>query len=404
VSTTADSPQKTALWGEDDALVRVQGLTLDIETEQGTAHILRGVSMAVRRGETLGIVGESGSGKSMTLRAVLGLTPAGSTLRGTMRFDGQDLSTMRPEARRLLLGRRVGVVFQNPMTSLNPVRTIAQQMGEAVRFHQKLSKAQARDLCADLLDQVGIPNARKRLRDYPHQFSGGMRQRVMIAMALTCSPDLLIADEATTALDVTIQKGILDLLQRLQAEREMAMIIVSHDLSVVSGRTDNVIVMYGGRIVDERPTERLFTPPVHPYTKALMLAIPRLDMPAHTRLPALGGNPPTVFDPIMTPEEADERDLQRWNTISTGIADPGELPDAVEADVPTTPPDGVLGEEAAAVDVLSAQQQAGIAEGGDPDAAQGTLFEPIAAEDSALADERSVADEQAIADDEGAGR
>jgi len=375
----------TAAAPASEWLVNVEDLTLEIDAPQGTAHILRGVSMAVRRGETLGIVGESGSGKSMMLRAVLGLTPSGSRIEGRMSFDDQDLSTLKAEARRVMLGRRVGVVFQNPMTSLNPVRTIETQMGEAVRFHQKLSRRQARDLSIELLDQVGIPNAAKRLRDYPHQFSGGMRQRVMIAMALTCSPDLLIADEATTALDVTIQKGILDLLQQLQAERRMAMIIVSHDLSVVSGRTDNVIVMYGGRIVDRRPTAQLFEPPIHPYTHALMRAIPRLDMDARTRLPAMGGSPPSVFDPVLPAEEADARDRHRWSTISAAIEDPVELAvaDVTAADFDTaetgTP---VGGSEIASVGVLAAEQQAGIAEGGDVEVATGTLYEEIARADT----------------------
>lgn len=368
---------------KDAPLVDVKNLKVDIDTPQGTAHILRGVSFAVRRGETLGIVGESGSGKSMTLRTVLGLTPAGAHVQGSMRFDNQDLSDMKSEARRTMLGRRVGVVFQNPMTSLNPVRTIERQMGEAVRFHQKLNRADARKLSMDLLEQVGIPKASERMKDFPHQFSGGMRQRVMIAMALTCEPDLLIADEATTALDVTIQKGILDLLQTLQAERRMAMILVSHDLSVVAGRTDDVIVMYGGRIVDRRPTGQLFAPPVHPYTRALMLAIPRLDMDAHTRLPALGGTPPSVFDPLLSVNDADERDMARWSTISEAIVDPDEAP----VDEPVAEDTVVPGSEIGAVGVMSAQQQAGVSEGGDVDVAVGTVFEEIARED--VREERS---------------
>ncbi|MFC6357106.1 ABC transporter ATP-binding protein [Luethyella okanaganae] len=340
--TGITKPDDVVCRGVSAELVRVENLTLDIDTPQGTAHILRGVSMSVARGQTLGIVGESGSGKSMTLRTVLGLTPSGSMAGGTMTFDGEDLSGMNAEARRVMLGRRVGVVFQNPMTSLNPVVTIGRQMGEAVRFHKKLSKRDARELSVELLGQVGIPEPGKRLADYPHQFSGGMRQRVMIAMALTCEPDLLIADEATTALDVTIQKGILDLLQRLQAERQMAMIIVSHDLSVVAGRTDEVVVMYGGRIVDRRRTAQLFEPPLHPYTNALMRAIPRLNMTSHTRLPALGGNPPSVFDPIMSAEEVDRKDRERWATISESVVDavderePGVIGSGlVRADGPT---------------------------------------------------------------------
>jgi len=360
-----------------DTLLAVEDLTLELDAAQGTAHILRGVSMSVPRGRTLGIVGESGSGKSMLLRTVLGLTPTGARVGGAMSFDGEDLSALHPEARRTMLGRRVGVVFQNPMTSLNPVRTIGAQMAEAVRFHQKLSKAQARDVSVDLLDQVGIVNPRQRIRDYPHQFSGGMRQRVMIAMALTCAPDLLIADEATTALDVTVQKGILDLLQRIQEERRMSMILVSHDLSVVAGRTDDVIVMYGGRIVDRRATSALFTPPVHPYTRALMLAIPRLDMEAHTRLPALGGNPPSVFDPLLSPAEADERDARRWATISSDIVEPGDVVDPDEERI-FRPEPVVPGSEIGAVGTLSAEQQAGVAEGGDRDVAVDTIFEDVA--------------------------
>jgi len=384
---TASVPARDTMTGP---LVSVEDLTLELDTPRGTAHILRGVSMAVERGQTLGIVGESGSGKSMLLRTVLGLTPGDARIGGTMLFDGEDLSAMHPEARRAMLGRRVGVVFQNPMTSLNPVRTIGSQMAEAVRFHQKMSKQQARELAVDLLDQVGIVKPRQRLRDYPHQFSGGMRQRVMIAMALTCSPDLLIADEATTALDVTIQKGILDLLQRVQEERHMSMILVSHDLSVVAGRTDDVIVMYGGRIVDRRATAELFSPPIHPYTRALMLAIPRLDMDAHTRLPALGGNPPSVFDPVLDADAADERDARRWSTISADAADPVEFSDDVISadDAVESLTQVVPGSEIGAVGTLSAEQQAGVAEGGDREVASGTLFEEIALDAGADEEER----------------
>ncbi|MGO2110789.1 MAG: ABC transporter ATP-binding protein [Pseudoclavibacter sp.] len=301
-------------------LLRVDDLTLDLDTPSGTAHILRGVSASVRPGQTLGIVGESGSGKSMLLRTVLGLAPSEGRVGGTIEFDGVDLLGMRVEDRRRMLGKRVGVVFQNPMTSLNPVRTIEVQMAESARFHLGISRRDAAELSVDLLAQVGIPDPARRLRDYPHQFSGGMRQRVMIAMALTCEPDLLIADEATTALDVTIQKEILDLLQRLQSERGMAMVMVSHDLRVVSGRTDVVVVMYGGRVVDSRPTAELELEPVHPYTRALMAAIPSLDTPTHARLPALSGNPPSVYDSLVTDEEADARDMGRWSTIGTATA------------------------------------------------------------------------------------
>jgi len=295
-------------------LLRVADLTLDIATPQGVAHVLRGVDLSVQRGTTLGIVGESGSGKSMLLRTVLGLLPSRATVGGRVVLDGVELGSLRPRERAEFVGRRVGIVFQNPMTSLNPVLPIAKQMSEASRYHLGLTKQQARRLSLDLLKQVGIPNAEKRLDDYPHQFSGGMRQRVMIAMALTTEPELLVADEATTALDVTIAKGILDLLEEIQRERQMTMIIVSHDLSIVAGRTDDVIVMYGGRIVDRRRTDQMFTGELHPYTSALVNSIPRLDMKPHTRLAALIGQPPSVFEPTLDEEAANRRDLERWET------------------------------------------------------------------------------------------
>ncbi len=297
---------------ENPTLLEVQDLRCEIPTPGGTAYVLRGVDLDVPRGKTLGIVGESGSGKSMLLKSALGLLPSRAEVTGSVTFDGADVLAMPPVERARFLGRRVGVVFQNPMTSLNPVVRIGVQMSEASRFHLGLSKKEARDLAADLLDQVGVPNAAKRLDDYPHQFSGGMRQRVMIAMALTCEPELLVADEATTALDVTIQKQILDLLQELQQRRKMSMILVSHDLSVVAGRTDEVIVMYAGRIVERKPTAQLFTGDTHPYVDALSRAIPRLDMAAHSRLATMTGVPPSVFDPRPDPVAAEREDRERW--------------------------------------------------------------------------------------------
>jgi peptide/nickel transport system ATP-binding protein len=294
------------------SLLNVQDLRCEIPTPTSIAYVLRGVDLDVPRGRTLGVVGESGSGKSMLLKSVLGLLPSRAQVTGRVTFDGVDVLALPAAERARFLGRRTGVVFQNPMTSLNPVVTIGVQMSEASRFHLGLSKKQARELAGDLLDQVGVPNAAKRLGDYPHQFSGGMRQRVMIAMALTCEPELLIADEATTALDVTIQKQILDLLQELQQARRMAMILVSHDLSVVAGRTDEVIVMYAGRIVERRPTAELFAGTPHPYVEALGRAIPRLDMAAHTRLATMTGPPPSVFDPRLDAEAADREDSARW--------------------------------------------------------------------------------------------
>ena len=308
-----DLPDPTAA---DRSLLRVRDLRCEIETPVGTAHVLRGVDLDVPRGRTLGIVGESGSGKSMLLKSALGLLPPAARVSGTVEFDGIDVLGIPSAERSKFLGRRVGVVFQNPMTSLNPVIPISRQMAEASRFHLGLGRKEARALAADLLDQVGVPNAAKRLDDYPHQFSGGMRQRVMIAMALTCEPELLIADEATTALDVTIQRAILDLLQEIQEKRKMAMILVSHDLSVVMGRTDEVIVMYAGRIVERRPTRELFNGDVHPYVQALSRAIPRLDMPAHTRLATMTGSPPSVFDPRLDVVVAESEDTRRWVSAS----------------------------------------------------------------------------------------
>jgi ABC-type dipeptide/oligopeptide/nickel transport system, ATPase component len=302
----------------DAPLLQVRDLRCEILAPAGTAYVLRGVDLTVPHGRTLGIVGESGSGKSMLLKSALGLLPAKAQVTGEVRFDGVDVLAMSAPERAKFLGRRVGVVFQNPMTSLNPVVPIGVQMAEASRFHLGLGKKEAHALAADLLDQVGVPNAAKRLRDYPHQFSGGMRQRVMIAMALTCEPDLLVADEATTALDVTIQKQILDLLQELQAQRRMAMILVSHDLSVVAGRTDEVIVMYAGRVVERKPTGELFSGETHPYVEALSRAIPRLDMPPHARLSTMTGAPPSVFDPRPDAAAAEREDLERWLSAAGG--------------------------------------------------------------------------------------
>ena len=293
-------------------LLAVRDLRCEIPADAGTAYVLRGVDLEVPHGRTLGIVGESGSGKSMLLKSVLGLLPGRARVTGSVEFDGTDVLALRAAERARFLGRRVGVVFQNPMTSLNPVVRIGVQMAESSRFHLGLSAREARQLAADLLDQVGVPNAAKRLDDYPHQFSGGMRQRVMIAMALTCEPELLVADEATTALDVTIQKQILDLLQEIQQQRRMAMILVSHDLSVVSGRTDEVIVMYAGRVVARSATDELFAGTPHPYVAALGRAIPRLDMPPHSRLQTMTGAPPSVFDPRPDSEAAEREDMQRW--------------------------------------------------------------------------------------------
>jgi peptide/nickel transport system ATP-binding protein len=277
-------------------MLEIVGLSLAIDTPDGRAAILQDVDLRLERGKTLGIVGESGSGKSMLLRAVLGLAPAASTIDGTVRFAGEDLGALDDEKRRRLLGRHVGIVFQNPMTSLNPVVRIGRQIDEAARFHLGLGRREARRRAVELLGSVGIPDAGRRVDDYPHQFSGGMRQRIMIAMALACEPELFVADEATTALDVTVQRDILDLLGEIQRERHMTMIVVSHDLGVVAGRTDDVAVMYSGRIVERAPTRTLFRAYRHRYTEALLTAIPHVGHEAHARLATIPGQPPSLLD------------------------------------------------------------------------------------------------------------
>ena len=279
-----------------DPLVEVQGLSLVIQTPAGRAEILDSIDLVLERGKTLGIVGESGSGKSMLLRGILGLAPGSATVTGRVVFDGEDLGALSGERRRRLLGRHVGIVFQNPMTSLNPVVRIGRQIGEASQYHLGLSRKQARARAIELLGSVGIPDAGRRVDDYPHQFSGGMRQRIMIAMALACEPRLLVADEATTALDVTVQREILDLLAEIQRDRHMTMVIVSHDLGVVAGRTDDVAVMYSGRIVERASTRAIFRSYRHRYTEALLAAIPRVGGEAHARLDTIPGQPPSIWN------------------------------------------------------------------------------------------------------------
>lgn len=282
---------------DGNPLLSVEGLSCTIRTPQGRLKVLQDVSFDLDRSTSLGIVGESGAGKSMLIKSIMGIAPRAAATTGRVRLNGTDLGQL-PEARkRLFLGQRVGMVFQNPMTSLNPFVQIGRQVQEASRLHLKLSKSDARKLAIDLLRTVGIPDAEDCYRGFPHQFSGGMKQRIMIATALACKPGLLIADEATTALDVTVQKEILDLLQSLQQSRRMSMILVTHNLGIVAGRTDEVVVLYGGRVVERGRTERLFRAPRHRYTAALLSAIPRMDQPPHTRLHTIPGRPPDLSNP-----------------------------------------------------------------------------------------------------------
>ncbi|WP_050423412.1 ABC transporter ATP-binding protein [Bradyrhizobium tropiciagri] len=280
------------------ALLSVENAVVDLPTPRGNLRAVDHVDLAVGAGRTLGIVGESGCGKTMLSRAVLQLLPKKARLSGRVMFDGQDLTTLSAEKLRKLRGRSLAVVFQDPMTSLNPVLTIGTQLIETIQEHLELDLAEARQRSIELLAAVGIPAPEQRLAQYPHQLSGGMRQRVAIAVALSCEPKLLIADEPTTALDVTIQAQILDLLAREQQRRHMAMIIITHDLGVVAGRTDEVAVMYAGRVVERAPTPALFKQMRMPYTEALLAALPKLDVAPHTPLPAISGRPPDPTRPL----------------------------------------------------------------------------------------------------------
>ena len=273
----------------------VEDLHTSFATDRGGLKAVDGVSFSVPQGRTLGVVGESGSGKSATARSIMNLLPPGtSTSTGRILLGGRDVRDLPRAEARHVWGTEAAMIFQDPMNSLNPVMQVGRQIGEGLRYHRRLPREAAMRRARELLEQVGIADPDRRLREYPHQLSGGMRQRVMIAMALACEPKLLIADEPTTALDVTVQKQILDLLDRLRLEHSMAMILITHDLGVVAGRADEVAVMYAGRIVEKAPTLRLFTAMRHPYTKALFESIPKIASPSHTRLRVIGGRPPDL--------------------------------------------------------------------------------------------------------------
>jgi oligopeptide/dipeptide ABC transporter ATP-binding protein len=295
--STHSSPP--AIGGAREVLLSVADLRTTFDTPRGPLIAVDSVSFTLGRGETLGIVGESGSGKTVLSRSIMGLLPGrGTTLTGSVALDGTELVGASREALRALWADRISMVFQDPMASLNPVQRVGHQITETLRVHQRLSRRGAKARAVELLAQVGIPSPAQRARAYPVQLSGGMRQRVMIAIALACGPDLLLADEPTTGLDVTIQAQILDLLEDLQETRGMAMILVTHDLGVVATRTDRIIVMYAGRIVELAPTRRLFSDMRMPYTEALLDSTPRLDQPSHTRLRAIEGRPPDLVGSV----------------------------------------------------------------------------------------------------------
>jgi len=277
-------------------LLEVNDLRIGLQTQRGPAEAVRGISFSLERGETLGIVGESGCGKSITVMSLMGLLPSTAKVTGSIKLDGQELVGLPEKAMCGIRGNRIGMIFQEPMTALNPVHTIARQVGEPLRLHRGLSKAEARREALGLLERVGIPDAASRLDAYPHQFSGGQRQRIGIAMALACGPDLLIADEPTTALDVTIQKQVLDLIQRLVAEMGMALILISHDLGVIANSVQRMLVMYGGSVVESGPTEAVFARRAHPYTQGLFAARPALGAPRGVRLATIRGSVPELVD------------------------------------------------------------------------------------------------------------
>ncbi len=279
-------------------ILDVKGLRTVFQTRQGNIHAVNSVSFDLKPGEVLGVVGESGSGKSVAMMSLIGLLPSPPAMvdGAYVRFGGKDLLRIDQDELRALRGAEIGFIFQDPMASLNPVFTVGFQLMEPLRIHMGMKKAQAKARATELLELVSIPDAQRRLCDYPHQFSGGMRQRVMIAMALACNPKVLIADEPTTALDVTIQAQILELVKELRQKLDMAIIWITHDISVIAGIADRVMVMYGGQVVELAPVYELFANPQHPYTRALLRSIPSIRGARADKLQTIKGQPPVLYD------------------------------------------------------------------------------------------------------------
>ena len=280
-------------------LLEVKDLSVSFNTYAGEVQALRGISFSVDRGETLAIVGESGSGKSVTVQTIMRLIPMppGEIKNGEILFDGEDLVKAPLERMRELRGRKIGMIFQDPMTSLNPTIKVGKQIMEGILIHKKVTKEEAKQKAVEMLRKVGIPKPEERFHQYPHEFSGGMRQRAVIAIALSCEPDLLICDEPTTALDVTIQAQILDLINELKKELNIAVILITHDLGVVAETADRVVVMYAGEKLEEAPVRELFKNPKHPYTWGLLKSLPRLDMKIGEKLASIPGTPPDLLNP-----------------------------------------------------------------------------------------------------------
>ncbi|MFF3324673.1 ABC transporter ATP-binding protein [Streptomyces sp. NPDC002889] len=296
IEETANVPAPRAGSEGSGPLLEVRDLHVEFHTRDGVAKAVNGVNYSVDSGETLAVLGESGSGKSVTAQAIMGILdmPPGRIPQGQIFFRGQDMLTMSNEERRKIRGRKIAMIFQDALSSLNPVLSVGYQLGEMFRVHQGLSKKDAKTKSIELMDKVKIPAAKARVGDYPHQFSGGMRQRIMIAMALALEPDLIIADEPTTALDVTVQAQVMDLLAELQREYNMGLILITHDLGVVADVADKIAVMYAGRIVETAPVHELYKRPAHPYTRGLLASIPRLDQKGQ-ELYAIKGLPPNLL-------------------------------------------------------------------------------------------------------------
>jgi oligopeptide transport system ATP-binding protein len=295
-SGRADEPRAFELTkAGEPPLLEVEDLHVEFRTREGVAKAVNGVTYTVRAGETLAVLGESGSGKSVTAQAIMGIvdTPPGYVTQGEVRFKGQNILALPEEDRRKLRGASIAMIFQDALSALNPVFSVGWQIGEMFRVHQGMSRREAKLKAIELMDRVRIPSAKDRVNDFPHQFSGGMRQRVMIAMSIALDPDVLIADEPTTALDVTVQAQVMDLLAELQRESEMGLILITHDLGVVADVADKCAVMYAGRIVEEADVHDLYGRPAHPYTKGLLNSIPRLDLKGH-EMAVIKGLPPTL--------------------------------------------------------------------------------------------------------------